>query len=112
MGPKQDWVPPIAATSTVTGEGVEGLWQAIEAHRLHLLDTGGLAGRRRRRILEEVEGMVAERLRARTAGLLDTEAQGGLVEDLVERRVDPYQAAEILLSTVSTDGRPGGEDHG
>src|SRR2546421_2710380 len=56
MGPKLDWEPPIVKTSTVSGEGIEDLWKAIEAHHRHGETTGSLAARRRRRILEEGEG--------------------------------------------------------
>jgi LAO/AO transport system kinase len=110
MGPRQTWEPPIVKTSTVTAEGVDELWEAIEAHRAHLEGSGGLADRRRRRVLEEVEGMVAERLRARTAGLLDGQAAGTLADDLTERRVDPYRAAEILLDRVSGSSTAGEND--
>jgi LAO/AO transport system kinase len=102
MGPRQAWEPPIVRTSTVSGEGTDELWEAVEAHRTHLEETGGLGERRRRRILEEVEGIVAERLRARTAGLLDGHAESGLADDLVAGRVDPYRAAGILLDKLGS----------
>jgi LAO/AO transport system kinase len=109
MGPRQDWTPPVVRTSTVNGDGIDELWDAIEGHRAHLEETGGLAERRRRRILEEVEGMVAERLRARTAGLLDGQAEGALADDLVGRTVDPYRAAEILLGEVGASLKDQGD---
>jgi LAO/AO transport system kinase len=102
-----EWEPPIVMTSAATGEGIDDLYAAVERHRDHLISTGELDRRRRRRILEEVEGMVAERLRARTAGLLDSGAESGLADDLMARRVDPYRAAEILLETVGASGRVG-----
>jgi GTPase len=101
MGPKLDWTPPIVKTSTVGGEGVDDLWEAIAGHRKHLESTGGLEDRRHRRVLEEVESMVAFRLRARTAGLLAGGTESGLAEDLAARRIDPYRAAAILLERVS-----------
>jgi LAO/AO transport system kinase len=107
MGPPMEWEPPIVMTSAATGEGIDDLYAAVERHRDHLISTGELDRRRRRRILEEVEGMVAERLRARTAGLLDSGAESGLADDLMARRVDPYRAAEILLETVGASGRVG-----
>ena len=112
MGPRQDWVPPVVRTSTVTGDGIDELWDAIEEHRAHLEKTGGLAERRRRRILEEVEGMVAERLRARTAGLLDGRAEGELADELADRTVDPYRAVEILLGKIGDSGATTGDHDG
>ena len=106
MGPRLSWVPPIVKTSTTSGEGIHELWDAVASHREHLEAAGELTGRRRKRILEEVESMVALRLRARTAGLLDEGAESGLADELEARTIDPYRAAEILLETV------GGRAHG
>jgi GTPase len=102
MGPRLAWEPPIVKTSSVTGEGIDDLWEAISGHRAHLEETGELAGKRRRRILEEVESMVALRLRARTAGLLDQGTEAELADELAARRVDPYRVADILLGKVGT----------
>jgi LAO/AO transport system kinase len=99
-------------TSTVTGEGTDELWEAIQGHREHQESTGALEEKRRRRILEEVKSMVAFRLREQTAGLLDGEADG-LVARLAAREVDPYRAADILLERVAGQGgRSLGEGHG
>ena len=100
MGPKLSWEPPIVLTSTVEGSGIDDLWEAVEAHRRHLGSTGELDAKRARRILEEVENMVALRLRARTAGLLDAGDETNLAEELAARKIDPYAAADILLSRV------------
>jgi LAO/AO transport system kinase len=101
MGPKLAWEPPIVKTSTVTGEGIEELWDAVGRHRAHLEQAGELVARRRRRILEEVENIVALRLRARTAGLLDEGADSALADRLMERSIDPYEAAAILERRVT-----------
>ena len=102
MGPKLSWEPPIVRTSTVSGEGVEDLWAAIASHRTHGESTGELGAKRRRRILEEVESMVAFRLRARTAGLLDEGGAPELAEDLVARRLDPYAAVDRLIDRLTS----------
>jgi LAO/AO transport system kinase len=103
MGPKLEWEPPIVRTSTVSGDGIDELWEAIEAHRRAGEESGSLAARRRRRILEEVESMVALRLRARTAGLLDGPEAAHLADELVTRSVDPYRAVEELLAKLAGD---------
>jgi LAO/AO transport system kinase len=102
MGPKLAWQPPIVKTSTVDGSGVDELMDAIESHRTHQLESGQLEEKRTRRVLEEVKGMVAERLRARVSELLAQEADGGVAADLAGRRIDPYRAADILLERVSS----------
>jgi LAO/AO transport system kinase len=119
MGPKTDWVPPIVKTSTVTGEGIDELWEAIERHRKHGDASGELEARRSRRVLAEVQSMVAFRLGERAAAVLDEGAgRKGLAADLAARRVDPYRAAEILLAEVTGmtgsvgDGGVAGEGDG
>ncbi|MGH2573872.1 MAG: methylmalonyl Co-A mutase-associated GTPase MeaB [Actinomycetota bacterium] len=105
MGPKADWTPRIVRTSAMTGEGVDDLWDAIEQHREHQGSSGELEAKRTRRIVEEVKSMVGFRLRERAAGVLGEEAERALVEDLAERRLDPYRAAEILLERVGASSR-------
>jgi LAO/AO transport system kinase len=110
MGPKMEWTPPIVKTSTVTGEGVDELWGAIDQHRKHQESTGALEERRRKRILEEVKSMVAFRLRERAADALDVDV--GLAEKVSARTLDPYQAAEILLQRMARDQVARGEGDG
>jgi LAO/AO transport system kinase len=102
MGPATDWTPPIVRTSTVTGQGVEDLWEAIEAHRAHQESTGALAAKRGRRIVEEIKGMVAERLRQRASVLLDDQSE--IAAALRARTLDPYVAAERVTARLGGDG--------
>jgi GTPase len=104
MGPKMEWSPPIVKTSTVSGEGIDELWDAIEQHRKHQEASKLLQDKRSKRVFEEVKSMVAFRLRERTAGFLEGDGQEPLIADLTERRIDPYRAAEILLEKVGVQG--------
>jgi LAO/AO transport system kinase len=110
MGPKMDWTPPVVKTSTVTAEGVDELWEAIDQHRKHQESTGALDEKRRKRILEEVKSMVAFRLRERATDALDVDI--GLAEKVAARTLDPYRAAEILLQRVARDQVALGEGDG
>jgi len=103
MGPKQAWTPPVVRTSTVTGDGIDDLWAAVERHRDHQESAGELARKRRARVFAEVQGMVAERLRRRVANILDGGSGEALAEDLAERRIDPYRAAALLLERMTDD---------
>jgi LAO/AO transport system kinase len=109
MGDHGDWVPPVVRTSTVTGEGVDELWEAIEKHRAHLESTGGLEARRRARALAELENMVAATLRARAAAFLSGGEGADLVEALVTGKMDPYRAGATLVDRI-TKGKPGAEN--
>jgi GTPase len=95
------WIPPVVRTSTVTGEGVDELREAIEKHRAHLESTGRLAARRRARVLAEVETRVAAELRARAKDLLSGGHAEDLAGELSEGRTDPYRAAAEVLRRLA-----------
>jgi LAO/AO transport system kinase len=103
FGPHRSWQPPVVQTVATRGEGVAGLWAAIEAHRSHLVDTGELDERRRARLSEEISTIVTERVRARvrrnSAALLDR-----LLARVERRELSPYAAAEALLDGLGGDG--------
>ncbi|MBI3648202.1 MAG: methylmalonyl Co-A mutase-associated GTPase MeaB [Actinobacteria bacterium] len=94
MGPPRGWSPPVIATTAIDRGGVQELWEAIEEHREDLDADGGLAARRRARLLREVETLAAERFRGLAAAALALDR--ALVADLQARRIDPYRAAAIL----------------
>ncbi|HJV04877.1 MAG TPA: methylmalonyl Co-A mutase-associated GTPase MeaB [Actinomycetota bacterium] len=102
MGPELDWRPPVVRTATVSGEGTDDLWEAIESHRKHLEAGGELERRRRDRIVGEVEAMVAARLRERAAAILEEGELERLADDLASRSVDPYRATDMLVERMET----------
>lgn len=106
LGPPREWTPPVVTTSVVSGEGFDELWEAVEEHRRFLERTGELAARRARRALEEVKAMAAERLRLRAARALEEDPE--VTSALLERRIDPYRAAEILEARVGAPAAPVG----
>ena len=94
LGPKRAWDPPVLTTTATAGEGLDGLWEAVERHRTWLSGSGGLDAKRRARLRREVESLASARFRARAARVFD--ADPALLADLEARRVDPYRAAAIL----------------
>src|SRR5260221_2252450 len=48
LGGDRDWRPAIVLTEATRGEGVPELWEKIEAHRAHLVESGRLEERRAR----------------------------------------------------------------
>src|SRR3989441_9481372 len=61
LGPRDGWRPPIVLTEAMRGEGVETLWDKVEAHRAHLESEGGLEERRRRNLAAEVFAVASAR---------------------------------------------------
>jgi LAO/AO transport system kinase len=92
------WRPPIVRTVAVDGKGVPELMAAIDDHRRHLETTGALERRRERRAMTELRRVVAARIEQSVDKALTGEGHAGIVEDVVARRLDPWTAADRLLS--------------
>ena len=96
------WQVPVLPTSAEDDEGIGDLLAAIDAHRAHLEDSGGIALRRRRiaetRILRIAEDIV----RTRFAGRHDA-TLAGLLDRVMAREVDPYAAAMDMLAALDED---------
>ncbi len=95
---ERDWRPPIVETVATEGKGVEDLWQAILDHRAHLEANGLLERRRDSRLREELRAIVFERLRERVDATCHGERFDGLVSKVAARELDPYAAADELLT--------------
>ncbi|HEU4831194.1 MAG TPA: methylmalonyl Co-A mutase-associated GTPase MeaB [Actinomycetota bacterium] len=99
MGPELPWTPPVVPTTATEGSGIDELWAALELHRAFLASSGELERGRRDRLLQEVESLSLEKLRARARALLTND--GSLAADLTERRTDPYRTAAILEERIT-----------
>lgn len=86
------WVPELVMTQALTGDGVDDLWRAIEAHTAYLNETGEIVSKRREAFAHQVRQLVLGKLQER----LDSDLDGQLSTDL-----DPYAAAEALLQSWS-----------
>jgi GTPase len=93
-----DWRPPIVKTVASKGEGFEDLWEAILSHRAFLESDGRLAARRTKRIRGELKAIVVERLYERAGEVLAGERFDELAAAVEAREVDPYSAADSLLT--------------
>jgi len=77
------------------------VWASVGDHRAHLEVTGTLAERRSRRLLDELRAIVVRRLEQRALALGDGALLDRLHRQVVERRLDPYAAAEEIIAGVS-----------
>jgi LAO/AO transport system kinase len=92
------WRVPIVKTEASNGTGVAELVESLEQHRAHILAGGQLAERRGRNLRNEVLAIATSRMRRRLEEELreDSEFQR-LLEEVVQRRLDPASAATALL---------------
>jgi LAO/AO transport system kinase len=92
------WRVPIVKTEAAHGRGVGDLIEQLDAHRAHILEEGTLNERRGRNLRNEVLAIATARMRRRLEEDLREDADfKRLLEEVVERRLDPASAATALL---------------
>jgi LAO/AO transport system kinase len=95
---KASWRVPIVRSEATRGEGIDELVRRLDEHRTHLIAAGTLAERRRRNLRNEVLAIATARLRRRLeADLESDETFQEMLEEVVQRRLDPATAAGSLL---------------
>jgi LAO/AO transport system kinase len=91
----RDWSPPLIMAVAAKDQGGVEISDALDAHLAHLRASGGFerqtAVRDHHQFVTLVREQVASRLLA---------ASGGLSDDVRTRRLDPYSAAQALISHV------------
>jgi LAO/AO transport system kinase len=94
--------PEVLITTAATGAGVPELLAALDRHR-----AAGRAGEssaaRLARAEAQVWAIVTERLRERLHDPLHAAATAALLAEVAEHRLDPYAAADRLLSEVAEE---------
>jgi len=98
----KSWRVPIVKTEAERGRGIAELLEQLDAHRAQILDEGRLQERRRRNLRNEVLALASARMRRRLEEELhgDPEFQR-LLDEVVQRRLDPASAAASLLERAS-----------
>lgn len=106
LGPTTGWRPPIIATIATDGSGLEDLWHAIKEHRVHL----GTEDRMKRIRHDQARHALIGALRDSIDHSIDA-IDDDTIEDLVERRVDPWTLADQLLGSTHSSLRTRKQHH-
>jgi LAO/AO transport system kinase len=102
LGPSGSWKVPILRTEAAKGEGVAELVEKITEHRAHIESEGTLQERRRRNLMNEVLELATVRMRRKlNATARDDDEVQSLLEQVVERKLDPATAAAQLLDRLT-----------
>lgn len=108
---ERSWQPPIVLTEALRGEGIEELWEQVEAHRRHLEGEGLLSERRAQNLAGEVFAVASARAKARLELAVgdDPELQR-LLAAVQRRELDPLTAVREIMEKVfkvhEDDDRP------
>ena len=100
-GQARDWAPPIVKTVASNGEGVEELWDEIQAHKRFLFQDSRLKERRIAQIKGEIHNIISEKVEKRIWKNLLTDTRfAQLLEKVEGRELDPYAAADSLWEAI------------
>ncbi|MEO2151108.1 MAG: methylmalonyl Co-A mutase-associated GTPase MeaB, partial [Thermococcus sp.] len=100
---KLGWEPPIVETTAFTLKGVRPLWEAIKAHKKHMEESGRLREKRAFRAREEVKTIIASTIASKVEERLAKGEAKELIEEVVEGKLDPYSASQIVMEKLKED---------
>jgi len=99
-----DWDPPVLLTEstapTFEASRLEDVWQAVRKHRAYLETSGELERRRAQTMREEVFQEALGRLLTLMRQEVGAETFEPVAQDLLDRRIDPQEAADRLLGKL------------
>src|SRR6266576_5116459 len=96
LAPQEEgaWRIPILRTEAARGEGLDDVVAALDEHRRHIEAEGTLLERRRRNLMNEVLALATVRMRRELESAVREDADvQSLLDQVVERRIDPASAA-------------------
>jgi LAO/AO transport system kinase len=94
------WRPPVLQAVASTGQGIGELVEALEQHRIWMTSNGELTRRRLRRSAAEIEALTLAAVQRRIGSLDPGSRLNDLAEAVLEGRLDPYRAADTLLTAL------------
>ena len=94
------WRPPVVRTVAERTEGISDVIAAVGAHREWMVAHGVLGCRRLHRAHTEVEAIAVAALRERLGTLEKNSALSALAQRVADGDLDPYAAADELVSTL------------
>lgn len=90
------WMVPVQKTEAIRDGGVAELIQVIESHQRFLMQSGKKEGKTREFLKNEVSDILTERLAITLRAAFETSSGRELIQDLMDRKIDPYRAADIV----------------
>jgi LAO/AO transport system kinase len=105
-----EWRPPIVKTEATSGKGVDELLAEVMRFRAHTEATR--VERRRARAEYRLRELLSHRfVRHVESSVLQPGEFDAILGRIAARELDPYSAADGILTRVIADGRKAGQDH-
>jgi LAO/AO transport system kinase len=95
------WEIPVLKTEGVRDVGVKELLQAIEKHQTYLTQSGDREKKARASLQKEVGDILTERLSQSLSKAFETQSGREVLQQLLNREIDPYRAADLLSGVNS-----------
>jgi LAO/AO transport system kinase len=100
------WKPKIFMTQALENQGIADLMAGVEEHREFLAQEGGeaLLAARRARVKQEFLELLKEGMHQHLVRQLSRDGRlDEILQDILERRTDPYSASEALVVEILGD---------
>jgi len=91
------WVPPVLLTSATEDRGIRPLADNIQGHRQHLRSTGLWQVKETYRFRRDMQALIKDSLVQRWRQNLDEGQFEAKLEQVIQRKMSPIEAAESLL---------------
>jgi LAO/AO transport system kinase len=97
LGASQAWDPPALRTVADQGEGIQELLDKVREHGVWLKAHGGFEVKARERARLRFRSLLAEEAARRARARAGEETVERLIQDIADRRLDPYAAVAQVL---------------
>ncbi len=102
VGKGNSWLASIHRTIASTGDGIIELVDGIDQHYTWLQDSDRLHTRRLHRARVQLREIALGEIRARFTSIGEGEVVDKLAQQVANRKLDPYTAADLLLAELGT----------
>ena len=93
---EHSWMIPVKKTEAFRNVGIEEFLQAIDDHQKYLTRSGKRDLKAREFLKNEVTDILSERLSDSVQRAFETRSGQEVLDQLVKREIDPYQAANLI----------------
>jgi len=94
------WRTPVLKTSAMKDQGIVELVDAIEQHRVYLLESGMLSHRAQRQVRSEVQALLVHAMLRALEQEVGEDEWRAMIEEITARERDPYSVASELQKRI------------